>query len=467
MTRVFAHPILGPLTNAAPAAWLTKERLGVGKHLEPGVVKYDNDDGTSITYLLPLATLERMRPTAAGKPIVGKSGNFDHTKIMPGKKYDGAATDGFWDGESGWESIHFTVDDPKTAEACERGFEFSCAYVPTEVDETPGVWHNVPYDAVILDGEYTHFAVVPNPRYEGAEIELLNSKDGGNIVNKVIKAALSLVPFKDLLEVFNSLKEDEEKKEKKNAALAKAKADYENAMKNAKTDEEKAKAKEDLEKANVAAEAEGDPKAPLPEVKAEPQLEPKPGEVHNDPKPPIGGGDVPPEPGVPGQAPTAAAPAAKPAAEAPKPANAASEETPEQKAEREKTEHEQAYNAEVGKAFDEHAEKLEMSADAVRDAAGKLLPHEKQNSKVQAAWRVIYDKANGKSSEEKRNSLTSAIKTLTEKKNAEAEAKRKRDERFAALRNAAADRGGSSGTPFVGVVTLEEKQDLGRERYGS
>lgn len=440
--------------------WAKRAR---GKHLEPGVVRYQQDDGTEKTYLLPRETIARMRPTATGKPIVGKTGGFDHRSVKPNEKHDGYVFESL-DGGDGWECIDFLVSDQETARACREGYQLSCAYVPTETDGKPGLWHNVPYDETILDGVYTHFAVVPNPRYEGAEIELVNSKDGGNIVNKVLKAALALVPLKDLREVFNSIEEDEKKKEKKNAALVKAKADYENAMKNAKTDEEKAKAKEDLEKANAAAEAEGDPKSPLPEVKAEPQLEPKPGEVHNDPKPAIGGGDLPPEPGLPGQAQAKPAPAAEPAKEAPK-ANA--EETPEQKAAREKTEHEQAYNAEVGKAFDEHAEKLEMSADAVRDAAGKLLPHEKQNSKVQAAWRVIYDKASGKGAEEKRNSLTAAIATATERKNAEAEAKRKREERFNALRAAATERGGSSGTPFVGVVTLEEKQDLGRERYGS
>lgn len=440
--------------------WAKRAR---GKHLEPGVVRYQQEDGTEKTYLLPRETIARMRPTATGKPIVGKTGGFDHRSVRPSEKHDGYVFESLDSGD-GWESIDFLVSDPETARACAKGYQLSCAYVPTETDGKPGLWHNVPYDETILDGVYTHFAVVPNPRYEGAEIELVNSKDGGNIVNKVLKAALALVPIKDLREVFNSIEEDEKKKEKKAAALAEAKNAYEAAMKNAKTDEEKAKAKEALEKANAVAEAEGDPKAPLPEVKAEPQLEPKPGEVHNDPKPPIGGGDVPPEPGIPGQV------QAKPAADAPpakEPPKANAEETPEQKSEREKKEHEQAYNAEMGKAFDEHAEKLEMSADAVRDAAGKLLPHEKQNAATKAAWKAVYDKANGKTVEEKRNSLTSAITTLTERKNAEAEAKRKRDERFTALRNAAADRGGSSGTPFVGVVTMEEKQDLGRERYGS
>jgi len=282
--------ILGPLVNAAPGAWQPKARQGVGKHLEPGVVTYDNDDGSKTTYLLTRAAIDKMRPTAAGKPVVGKSGGFDHVKVEEGKKYDGQVTDGFWDGESGWESINFALDNAETAQACERGFEFSCAYIPTEVDETPGLWHNVPYDAVILNGEYTHFAVVPNPRYEGATIELLNTNPGG-IMNKVLKAVLALVPRKDLREVFNSIEEDDKKKadlEKKNAAdTAKAKADFDEAMKNAKTDEEKAAAQAAFEKANadIAAASGAAPEQPAPAVDLPPE--------------PLGGGDVQPEPGDP------------------------------------------------------------------------------------------------------------------------------------------------------------------------
>lgn len=401
MTAVTARrAILGPLVNAAPGAWQPKARQGVGKHLEPGVVTYDNDDGSKTTYLLTRAAIDKMRPTAAGKPVVGKSGGFDHVKVEEGKKYDGQVTDGFWDGESGWESINFALDNAETAQACERGFEFSCAYIPTEVDETPGLWHNVPYDAVILNGEYTHFAVVPNPRYEGATIELLNTNPGG-IMNKVLKAVLALVPRKDLREVFNSIEEDDKKKadlEKKNAAdTAKAKADFDEAMKNAKTDEEKAAAQAAFEKANadIAAASGAAPEQPAPAVDLPPE--------------PLGGGDVQPEPGAPGHKPAVAA-----NADPVKPP----EETPEQAQEREKAALEKK-NAEDAEAAKKKLEDEKKETERINSIKAKA---------VQDALRI---------------------------------------ERFNALRKTAQDRGGSTGTPFVGIVSSEEKENLGRDRYGS
>jgi hypothetical protein len=394
--------IVSPLTNTVQGK--IAGRKGMGKHLEPGVVKYDNDDGTSITYLLPLAAIEKMRPTAAGKPVVGKSGGFDHVKVEQGKQYDGEAIDSFWDGESGWEAFNFDKMNDETARACEKGFQISCAYIPTDVDETPGKWHNVDYDAVILDAEYTHFAVVPNPRYEGATIELFNST-GGGIMNKVLRAALSLVPFAQLKEVVNSIEKEEAAKkeltEKRNSAIGAAKTAFDEAMKNAKTDEEKAAAKSAFEKANAEAEAMPvEPKADLP-------------------KEPIGGGDVPPEPGMPGltpQKPTVPANAAPPTPP----------ETPEQAQEREK------------------------------------LALEKKNAEDAAAKKAADEKAE----KEKAAEVANALKIKTE---AEAKAKKdaERRERFNSLRKVAAERGGNVGSPFQGHETLQDKEDLGRDRYGS
>lgn len=414
------RPIVSPLTNSALGSWNAKTRRGVGNHLEPGVVAYDNEDGTRTTYLLPLAAIERMRPTAAGKPIIGKSGGFDHLKVEQGKKYDGHAVDSFWDGSLAWERINFVVDEPKTAEACEDGYQFSCAYIPTEIDETPGVWHNVPYDAVILNGEYTHFAVVPNPRYEGATIELLNSKEP-SIMNKMLKAALSLFPVKDVREVLNSMEEEEKKKAadekaaKENAVAEKraaAQNAYDAAMKNAASDEDRAKAKAAFEKAN----AEIDAPAAAPDAAA--------------PAKPLGGGDVPPEPGVP-QPPVEAASASS----APSPADAQAEE-------KKKLE---AQNAADEKAKKEAEDKAAAEKKNAEDAEKAKAEKEKKDA------------------EEKQNALK--IKTEAEKA---AKAEALRQERFNSLREAALTRGGESGGgPSVTVVTLKDKEDLGRARYGS
>lgn len=398
------RPVLhGVLVNVAAGGVSGKK--AIVKHLQPGVVRYENGDGTFTTYLLELEGIAAMRPTAAGIPVVGKSGGFDHTQIEKGKKYDGVVTDSVWDGESGWEA--FNVDDmnAETAKACEKGFQASCAYIPTETDGKPGLWHNCEYDEKILNGRYTHVAIVPNPRYEGATIEILNSMPGG-IMNQVLKAALSLVPIAQLREVFNSIESDDkaaaEKKEKKD----KAKLDFDNSMLNATTDAEKDAAKAAFEKANAEAEAGpiADPKASIPPE-------------------PLGGGNVPPEPGMPGQN-ISSKPPVEPVAPVVVP-NAAPVETPEEVQAREKLalEKQNAADAEAAKAKKEAEEKVEA---------------------------------------EKKNALE-----LKNKAEAAAKVAAERRERFNSLRKLAEDRGGNVGTTFVGVQTTQEKEDLGQARYGS
>lgn len=208
MNSPFKNHLLNALRSDADWA-----KLRVAHHLQPGVVTYDNEDGSKTTYLLPLEAIAKMRKTAEGRPIVGSSGGFDHRDVKPEEfktgDADGVVVESFANPEKGWEDIRFMVWDPETKSKCDEGYEFSCAYVPTEVDETPGLWHNVPYDAIILDGTYTHFALVPNPRYVGAEV--YNSTRGG-LMNKFLKVILSSVPLSKLKEVVNSLAEDDVKK---------------------------------------------------------------------------------------------------------------------------------------------------------------------------------------------------------------------------------------------------------------
>lgn len=435
-------PVLyGERVNNVAGEGSTKK--GIARHLQPGVVTYDNEDGTTTTYLLELEGIEAMRPSAAGIPVVGKSGGFDHVKVEPGKEYDGLVTDSFWDGESGWETFKFDKMNADTAKACEKGFQSSCAYVPTETDGKPGLWHNVPYDEKILNGRYTHVAVVPNPRYNGATIELFNSK-GGGLVNKTLKAILAaLMPVKALKELVNSIEEDEQKASDLKAKKEKAKLDYDNAMKNAKTDAEKDAAKSAYDKLN--AEFDGADQGISPEEKAKREkvaalrneadtLEKSlgtegralnAGDAPNTDLPPekLGGGDVVAEPGVPGH------------------------ETPEQKA-----------------AALEKKNAEDAAAAAKAKAEGESLAFEKAEQE-----RLAAEKKNADDKAAKDKAETERKNTLELKAKAAAEAKQEalRAERFNALRRAADERGGVSGSAFVGVVTMDEKEDLGRERYGS
>ncbi len=389
-------------------------KVGRGRHLEPGVVAYDNEDGSKITYLLTREAIEAMRPTAKGIPLVGSTGDFDHVKINAQDaargKYDGTVIESYA-GPEGWEYVLFQINDPATAEKCAEGYELSCAYIPTDVDETPGVWHNVPYDAIIRNGQYTHVAVVPNPRYEGATIELLNSK--GGIVNKALKSILAaLVPAKQLREIVNSIEADEKAKtdalEKANAdKKAQAQTAFDEAMKNAKTEEEKAAAKAAFEKANADLAA---PKADLPPE-------------------PLGGGDVTPEPGMPAQG----VKKNDVPAESAKEGESQAQETAEQKVARE-------------------------NAAAAAKAAEDKAALEKKNAEEAAAKKAAEEKA-----EQER------VNSLELKNRAEAQAKKdaERRERFNALKRDAEERGGTVGSPFVGIISAQEKADLGRDRYGS
>lgn len=164
-----------------------------GRHLEAGLVRYADmgpldpatNKPTGLTLLLPKDTIDKMRGSLAGKPLINEiHKSVDPTYFQDGRA-DGIVTGGHFNGEDGWEWADFLVWDEDTKINCMNGYQLSCAYRPTEIDDTPGLWHNIPYDGIIKGGEYTHIAVVPNPRYEGAVI-MCNSK-GGSPMNNLLK----------------------------------------------------------------------------------------------------------------------------------------------------------------------------------------------------------------------------------------------------------------------------------------
>lgn len=489
--RIIAELVNTGWTGNSVDEWA---KLFVGKHLEPGVVKYDNPDGTSKIYLLTREAIAKMRPTAEGKPMVGKSGDFDHKSVKPSDyvegEVDGVAVESF-DSADGWDSIRFMLWDQATKEACKKGFQLSCAYVPTETDGKPGKWHNVDYDETILNGEYTHFAVVPNPRYEGAVIQLVNSlKRGGDIVEKMLKTLLNCIPLAQLKSLVNSIEEDEKKKTeelaKKNATTDGDKAAAELAKIEPVSKEAEALAlgakkenaappdpavegasviskekqpdtgTEEAAKKPASKNAEPEPKDPKiaqPEAKA-PEADPK----KND-------GDLPPakpEPGTPG-----ASGDVKPDPKVQGKLNADVAKDIEKSAkDKEKA---NVSDAELARAWDQFAD--DMAEDlglgdkaAVDLKTGKLKPYNLQPANVQVLWKEGYTDAHGE------NSLKNALKRMRERRNAKVvEDKREflRQERFNSLRDAAEERGGFVGTAGNQIVSPDDKQDLGRTRYGS
>ena len=182
-TSLFEHR--NALKNAKADGWPRKFKAA---HLEPGLVRYDDIDppgapkGTGSVFLLRKPALDKMRNSLIGRSLV----NNGHKEVEPADfqngKADGILTGGFF-GEDGWDWVEGLVwNDQTKADIESKMYGVSNAYVPTDIDWTPGEHHNMKYDGEILDGRYTHLAIVPNPRYvypTGPQIMLTNSKDGG------------------------------------------------------------------------------------------------------------------------------------------------------------------------------------------------------------------------------------------------------------------------------------------------
>lgn len=249
--------------------------------IEPGVVFYQDLGTDGETILVQKAALDKMARSFIGKPVI----NFVHKDVTPKTVADGEA-DGIvskvWLNESdGWYWAEFLVWDELTQRNCESGaYSVSCAYEPTDVNSAGGTYHNLPYHEEVLDGQYTHLAVVANPRYEGARI-FVNSKGGSKMSwkfwNKTGKKnAADLDPSKALVDVdgdkvslqqlYDAVKPESSALEMaddtvfevdgKEHTLAQLKDAHRSKMTAAKNAADEAKKKEDAEKEKKNGESE-------------------------------------------------------------------------------------------------------------------------------------------------------------------------------------------------------------------
>ena len=189
------------------------------RHIEPGLVHY-NEYGT---VLVRKETLDKMSKSFVGKPVV----NVVHKNIKPQnfrEEADGVVTRHWYNEADGWYWAEFLVWDDSTIRNCQStAYSVSCAYNVSQTRKSQGEYHNIPYEQEVVDGEYTHLAVVANPRYEGARI-ILNSKGGNkmklkfwekkeevtnasesDLENTVVEIEGKEVAMKDLIENFQAV----------------------------------------------------------------------------------------------------------------------------------------------------------------------------------------------------------------------------------------------------------------------
>jgi len=134
-----------------------------GLHMCEGVAEY-HETGTPTRIFVGEDVLKNMNPTFAGKPVyVNHVENVNLDTLQ--EEADGYVTESFFNKADGKYWAKFLVVSDRGHEAIRKGWKLSNAY-RIKNSRGGGKWHNVDYQQEVADGEYTHLAIVPNPRYE-------------------------------------------------------------------------------------------------------------------------------------------------------------------------------------------------------------------------------------------------------------------------------------------------------------
>lgn len=132
------------------------------RHMQAGLCGYEDE-----TILVDNDAIAALGKTFNGKPVYIEHQDVDLQSMK--QEAVGYVTDTWVDGTDGWLWSKIMVTDDEGHEVINKGWAVSNAYIPTQWGEG-GMKHNLPYDRKVLNGEFTHLALVPSPRYEDAKI---------------------------------------------------------------------------------------------------------------------------------------------------------------------------------------------------------------------------------------------------------------------------------------------------------
>lgn len=147
-----------------------KGRSFTSRFIESGLAHYQEFGDVLITK----ETLDKFIHTMVGCPVIIK--HKDITDKNVDKERVGVISEVWYNPQDGWYYCKGIIWDKQAISLVkDNGWSVSCTY-DFESDFKKGTYHGKEYDMEFINGNFLHLALVPNPRYEKANI-VVNAKD--------------------------------------------------------------------------------------------------------------------------------------------------------------------------------------------------------------------------------------------------------------------------------------------------
>lgn len=131
------------------------------RHMVQGVAGY-NDGKIFVSN----DAINSMNKSFEGKPVYANVHRpVDMEKLE--EEACGYVVKSFYNELDGWHWAEILITSDEGHEAVGKGYAVSNAYIPTSFGNG-GTFLNVPYEKAVLGGDFTHLAIVAEPRYEEA-----------------------------------------------------------------------------------------------------------------------------------------------------------------------------------------------------------------------------------------------------------------------------------------------------------
>ena len=119
-------------------------------------------------------TLDASLPTIVGSPVI-----IQHTDVTEENADElrcGVIANAQYNELDGWYYVDGIIWDEKAQELINKGWSVSCSYDYLAFNDEGGEENNIHYDKEFTNLNFTHLAIVDNPRYERANIIFNSNK---------------------------------------------------------------------------------------------------------------------------------------------------------------------------------------------------------------------------------------------------------------------------------------------------